>query len=118
MQKIINQPAAFVDEMLEGILLAHPGWLRVGDGRRVVVRVGAPKRGKVGIVTGGGSGHLPLFMGYVGRGLADAAAVGEVFASPSTEQILTATGAVNGGRGILYLRRQLLRRRNEFQSRR
>jgi len=102
-QKIINEPAGFVDEMLEGVLLAHSDSLCAGDIPKVVIRVGAPKQGKVGIVTGGGSGHLPLFMGYVGVGLADAAAVGEVFASPSSEQILTATRAANGGAGILYL---------------
>jgi dihydroxyacetone kinase len=102
-QKIINEPAGFVDEMLEGVLLAHSDSLCAGNTPKVVIRVGAPKPGKVGIVTGGGSGHLPLFMGYVGVGLTDAAAVGEVFASPSTEQILTATRAVNGGAGILYL---------------
>jgi dihydroxyacetone kinase len=102
MQKIINEPRAFVDEMLEGALLAHPGSLRA-PARRVLVRTDAPKPGKVGIVTGGGSGHLPLFMGYVGIGLADGVAVGDVFASPSTEQIMDATRAVDGGAGVLYL---------------
>ncbi len=102
MQKIINEPKAFVDEMLEGILLAHPESLR-SPARRVLVRAGAPSEGKVGIVTGGGSGHLPLFLGYVGYGLADGVAVGDVFASPSSEQILEATRAVDGGTGVLYL---------------
>src|ERR1700691_849125 len=102
MQKIINEPRAFVDEMLEGVLLAHPGSLRTA-GRRVLVRADAPRPGKVAIVTGGGSGHLPLFMGYVGMGLADGVAVGDVFASPSTEQILEATKAVDGGAGVIYL---------------
>jgi dihydroxyacetone kinase len=102
MQKIINEPRAFVDEMLEGVLLAHPESLRATS-RRVLVRTSAPQQGKVAIVTGGGSGHLPLFMGYVGYGLADGVAVGDVFASPSTEQILDATKAVNGGSGVLYL---------------
>jgi dihydroxyacetone kinase len=102
MQKIINGPRAFVDEMLEGALLAHPGSLRAAA-RRVLVRADAPKPGKVGIVTGGGSGHLPLFMGYVGTGLADGVAVGDVFASPSAEQIVEATKAINGGAGVLYL---------------
>ena len=102
MQKIINEPRAFVDEMLEGVLLAHPGELRAAA-ERVIVRADAPRTGKVGIVTGGGSGHLPLFMGYVGFGLADGVAVGDVFASPSSEQILEATKAVDGGAGVLYL---------------
>ncbi len=69
----------------------------------MLVRADAPLPGKVGIVTGGGSGHLPLFLGYVGYGLADGVAVGDVFASPSSEQILEATRAVSGGTGILYL---------------
>jgi dihydroxyacetone kinase len=102
MQKIINEPKAFVDEMLEGVLLAHPESLRA-VAPRVLVRADAPKAGKVGIVTGGGSGHLPLFMGYVGFGLADGVAVGDVFASPSSEQVLEATRAVDAGTGVLYL---------------
>ena len=103
MQKILNAPEAFVDEMLEGILAAHPQDLRrVGVGR-CLVRVGAPVSGKVGIVTGGGSGHLPLFLGYVGDGLCDGVAVGNVFASPSAAEILTVTKAVDAGRGVLYL---------------
>ena len=69
----------------------------------MLVRAGAPSEGKVGIVTGGGSGHLPLFLGYVGYGLADGVAVGDVFASPSSEQVLEATKAVDGGAGVLYL---------------
>ncbi len=102
MQKIINEPRAFVDEMLEGVLLAHPEELRA-VAERVIVRSDAPRAGKVGIVTGGGSGHLPLFMGYVGLGLADGVAVGDVFASPSSEQVLEATRAVDGRAGVLYL---------------
>jgi dihydroxyacetone kinase len=102
MRKIINEPKAFVDEMLEGLLLAHPGQLRA-PARRVLARPGPPRPGKVGIVTGGGSGHLPLFLGYVGEGLADAVAVGDVFASPSSDQILEATRAAHGGAGVLYL---------------
>jgi dihydroxyacetone kinase len=102
-QKILNNPEAFVDEMLEGILAAHPQELRrVGEGR-CLVRASAPVEGKVAIVTGGGSGHLPLFLGYVGDGLCDGVAVGNVFASPSAEEILTVTRAVDGGLGVLYL---------------
>ena len=104
MKKIINEPAAFVDEFVEGILLAHPTLLKTpGADLRVLVRADAPVSGKVGIITGGGSGHLPLFKGYVGRGLCDGVAIGNVFSSPSSAQVLEATKAVNGGAGVLYL---------------
>ncbi len=103
MQKILNSPDAFVDEMLDGILAAHPSQLRRVSEGRCLVRADAPVSGKVGIVTGGGSGHLPLFLGYVGDGLCDGVAVGNVFASPSAEEILTVTKAVDAGRGVLYL---------------
>ncbi|MHA7286488.1 dihydroxyacetone kinase subunit DhaK [Arthrobacter sp. MDT3-44] len=104
MKKIINDPENFVDEMIEGITLAHPDLVRTpGSDPRILVRADAPLPGKVGIVTGGGSGHLPLFKGYVGRGLCSAVAIGNVFSSPSSEQILEATLAVNGGAGVLYL---------------
>src|SRR5690242_1890562 len=102
MQKLINKPEAFVDEMLEGVLRAHPDSLARVDGVRAVVRADAPVSGKVGIATGGGSGHLPVFLGYVGDGLADGAAVGDVFASPSADQMLAVTRAVDSGRGVLY----------------
>jgi len=103
MQKILNDPNAFVDEMLEGIVLAHPTQLRLADDPRAVVRADAPVQGKVAIATGGGSGHLPVFMGYVGEGLADGAAIGNVFASPSSDQMLAVTRAIHGGAGVLYL---------------
>jgi dihydroxyacetone kinase/dihydroxyacetone kinase-like protein len=104
MRKIINQPEAFVDEVIDGILLAHPEQLRTpGDDRRILIRADAPTEGQVGIVTGGGSGHLPLFKGYVGQGLCSGVAIGNVFSSPSSEQCLEATKAVDGGRGVLYL---------------
>lgn len=104
MRKLINDPGAFVDEMLEGILAAHPESLRaVGPDLRAIVRADAPVEGHVGIVTGGGSGHLPVFLGYVGRGLCSGVAVGNVFSSPSMDQILEATRAVHGGAGVLYL---------------
>lgn len=104
MRKIINDPANFVDEFLAGIVAAHPTSYRFAsaDGRAVVA-ADAPIPGRVGIVTGGGSGHLPLFMGYVGEGLATGAAVGNVFSSPSPAQVLAATEAVDGGAGVLYL---------------
>jgi dihydroxyacetone kinase len=103
MQKIINDPECFVDEMLEGLLAAHPTQLRVAGDPRAIVRYDAPIGGKVGIATGGGSGHLPVFLGYVGDGLVDGCAVGNVFASPSAEQMLAVTRAVHGGRGVLHL---------------
>jgi phosphoenolpyruvate---glycerone phosphotransferase subunit DhaK len=101
-QKIINDPASFTDESLAGILAAHPQSLRAVS-RRGIVRADAPVRGKVAIATGGGYGHLPLFLGYVGRGLADGVAVGDVFSSPSHAEMLAVTEAINGGAGVLYL---------------
>ena len=104
MKKLINDPYAFVDEMLDGIMRAHPNQLKLtGRDKRAVVRADAPVAGKVAIVTGGGSGHLPVFMGYVGKGLVDGASIGNVFSSPSPDQMLDATRAANGGRGVLYL---------------
>jgi dihydroxyacetone kinase/dihydroxyacetone kinase-like protein len=103
-KKLINNPDAFVDEMLEGLLLAHPDQLRsASPDNRALVRTDAPVAGKVGIVTGGGSGHLPVFLGYVGVGLCTGVAVGNVFSSPSAEQCLAATKASDGGAGVLYL---------------
>ena len=104
MKKLINDPAAFVDELIDGILLAHPDELRaVDDDRRAIVRADAPGDGRVGIVTGGGSGHLPVFLGFVGVGLCSGVAVGNVFSSPSMEAVLDATRAVSGGAGVLHL---------------
>ena len=102
MQKILNDPEPFVDEMLDGILAAHPGQLR-RPSPRAIVRADAPVAGKVGIATGGGSGHLPVFMGYVGRGLIDGAAIGNVFASPSSDDMLEVTRSISSGAGVLYL---------------
>src|SRR5690606_26763017 len=94
----------FVDEMVEGLLLAHGDELRPASAdNRALVRADAGTGGKVGIVTGGGSGHLPLFLGYVGRGLASGVAIGNVFSSPSAEQIHAATVASDDGAGVLYL---------------
>jgi dihydroxyacetone kinase-like protein len=104
MKKIINEPGRFVDEMIEGILLAHPDLVKTpGNDPRIMVRADAPVAGKVGIVTGGGSGHLPLFKGYVGVGLCSGVAIGNVFSSPSSQQVFEATKAVDGGVGVLYL---------------
>src|SRR5436853_2224871 len=104
MKKFLNEPAAFVPEMLDGLLKAHPDQLSyTGDDLHCIVRADAPVAGKVAIATGGGSGHLPVFMGYVGRGLIDGAAIGNVFASPSSDDMLEVTRAISAGRGVLYL---------------
>ena len=104
MKKIINDPFDVVDEMVEGILKAHPEHLKaVGETNRALVRKEAPVSGKVGIVTGGGSGHLPVFLGYVGKGLADGAAVGNVFSSPAPEPMYDCIKAVDSGKGVLLL---------------
>lgn len=102
MKKILNDPAAYVDEMLEGMVAAHPE-IYAQPRRRVLARAGGVKAGKVGVVTGGGSGHLPVFAGYVGKGLLDAAAIGDVFASPSAEQMASTMREAHGGVGILRL---------------
>ncbi len=104
MKKILNAPEAYVDEMLSGLTAAHPEYYRLhGDSGKVVARATAGKDGKVGIVTGGGSGHLPVFTGYVGTGLLDACAIGDVFASPSAEQMADAIRAADSGAGVLRL---------------
>jgi len=104
MKKIINTPEKLVDEMLEGIVRAHPRHLKIPPGtKRSVMLCDAPVNNKVAIITGGGSGHLPLFLGYTGRGLLDGTAVGDVFSSPSSNEIFKLTKAVHGGKGVLYL---------------
>ncbi|MFZ5751236.1 MAG: dihydroxyacetone kinase subunit DhaK [Pseudomonadota bacterium] len=104
MKKILNNPADYVDEMLAGLTAAHPEFYRLhGDSGRVVARATPGRKGKVGIVSGGGSGHLPVFTGYVGPGLLDACAIGDVFASPSAEQMADAIRAADQGAGVLRL---------------
>ena len=104
MKKILNDPKTYVDEMLLGLCAAHPlNYRQTGPAGRVIARPDAPVLGKVGIVTGGGSGHLPIFTGYVGRGLLDAAAIGDVFASPTVEQMAEAMRQAHGGAGVLRL---------------
>ena len=103
MRKFLNKPENFVNEMIEGIIAAHPDQLRyVNDDLRCIVTKNV-KQGKVGIATGGGSGHLPLFLGYVGKGMLDGCSVGGVFQSPSAEQMLEVTKAINTGAGVLYI---------------
>jgi phosphoenolpyruvate---glycerone phosphotransferase subunit DhaK len=104
MKKILNAPVDYVDEMLDGLAAAHPEFYRLhGESHRVVARAQPIRKGKVGVVSGGGSGHLPVFTGYVGPGLLDACAIGDVFASPSAEQMADAIRAADGGAGVLRL---------------
>ncbi|MDC7227801.1 MAG: dihydroxyacetone kinase subunit DhaK [Spirochaetales bacterium] len=103
MKKFLNKPENFVDEMIEGIMAAHPEKLKyVNDDLRCVCTA-TGKDGKVGIATGGGSGHLPLFLGYVGDGMLDGCSVGGVFQSPSAEQMLEVTKDIDKGAGVLYI---------------
>ncbi|WP_345779801.1 dihydroxyacetone kinase subunit DhaK [Halosolutus halophilus] len=98
MKKLINEPADVVDEMLEGMVAAHD--LRRVDGTETVVRSDAPVEGKVGLVTGGGSGHEPTHAGYIGDGMLDGAAAGEVFTSPTADQLSELIQACDGGEGV------------------
>lgn len=104
LRKFVNIPERFADDALDGLLLAHPDRIRRLDGEpRAVVRRTAVTPPRVTIATGGGSGHLPLFAGYVVRGLADGCAVGNMFASPSTAVMLAVTREIDAGHGVLYL---------------
>lgn len=103
MKKLINNPENVVREELEGIAAAHSDRLRVSLDPYYVMRSDAPVKGKVAIVSGGGSGHEPMHGGFVGPGMLDAACPGEVFTSPTPDQILAATKAVSGGSGVLHI---------------
>lgn len=104
MKKLINDPASYVDESLEGMAVAHPHhYALTGRNRRVVSRPTAKLGGKVGIASGGGFGHLPMFAGYVGQGLLDACAVGNVFAGPALEDVADAIAASDHGAGVLNI---------------
>lgn len=103
MKKIINNPADFVPEMLDGLLKAHPDQLAYAEDIHSIVRADAPVEGKVALATGGGSGHLPVFLGYVGQGMLDGCAVGDVFASPSADQMFEVTKRIHGGKGVVYI---------------
>jgi dihydroxyacetone kinase-like protein len=102
-KKLINQPEDFVTESLAGMALAHPDLLKVNFDPNFVYRADAPIHGKVAIISGGGSGHEPMHAGFVGRGMLDAACPGEVFTSPTPDQMLAAAKQVDGGSGILYI---------------
>jgi dihydroxyacetone kinase-like protein len=103
MKKLINDPDNVLRDELEGIAAAHGDRVRVSFDPAFIVRADAPVQGKVGIVSGGGSGHEPMHGGYVGMGMLDAACPGEVFTSPTPDQMLEATKAVNGGAGVLHI---------------
>jgi dihydroxyacetone kinase-like protein len=102
MKKLINSPETVVTQALQGVAAAHPS-LAVDVENKVITRAGGPRQGKVGLVSGGGSGHEPLHGGFVGYGMLDAACPGEVFTSPVPDQMLIATRAVNGGAGVLHV---------------
>ena len=103
MKKLINKAEDVVKEELEGIVVAHPDLVKVHFNPNFVVRVDAPVRGKVGLLSGGGSGHEPMHGGFVGLGMLDAACPGAVFTSPTPDQMLEATKAINGGAGVLHI---------------
>lgn len=103
MQKFINNPQDVVDEMLAGFVKAHPDLIATTGNERVLKYKNAPVKGRVGIVTGGGSGHKPAFIGYLGRNMVDAVAVGEIFTSPPAQMFYDAIKAADGGKGVAIL---------------
>ena len=103
MKKLINKPEDVVKEELQGIATAHADLVKVHYDPNFIVRADAPVKGKVGVISGGGSGHEPMHGGFVGPGMLDAACPGAVFTSPTPDQMLEATKAVNGGAGVLHI---------------
>ncbi len=103
MKKLINTPESFVKESLEGMAAAHPDMIKIHLDPNFVYRADAPVQGKVAIISGGGSGHEPMHVGFVGMGMLDAACPGEVFTSPTPDQMLEAAKVVQGGAGVLYI---------------
>ena len=103
MKKLLNKVEDLVPESLAGLEAAHPDIVKVDFKNKVVLRAGGPKKGKVGLVSGGGSGHEPLHGGFVGLGMLDAACAGDVFTSPVPDQMEAATRAVDGGAGVLHI---------------
>jgi dihydroxyacetone kinase-like protein len=103
MKKFLNEPGDVVKESLAGLAAAHGDLLRYDEAAQIVVRSDAPVQGKVGLVSGGGSGHEPMHGGFVGVGMLDAACPGEVFTSPVPDQMLAATKAVDGGAGVVHI---------------
>jgi dihydroxyacetone kinase-like protein len=103
MKKLINDPKSVVEESVQGFGQAHADLVNVSADPTFITRKDAPVSGKVGLVSGGGSGHEPLHAGFVGRGMLDAAVPGAVFTSPTPDQILPATLAVNSGAGVVHI---------------
>ena len=103
MQRIINDPDNLVDEMVEGFKLTHDDIVAPTGNPRVLKYINAPVPGKVGIVTGGGSGHKPAFIGYIGENMIDAVAVGEIFSSPTGKSFYDAIKASDSGKGVAVL---------------
>lgn len=103
MKKLINNPNLVVEDMIEGMIAAHPEYLKKSDAGNILVRKNSPIKGKVALVSGGGSGHEPSHAGYVGTGMLDGAVAGAVFTSPTPDQIYEAVKAVDGGAGVLLV---------------
>jgi dihydroxyacetone kinase-like protein len=103
MQRFINNPDEVVEDTVRGFVKAHSGTVRLAENPRVVVAKNAPHAGKVGVITGGGSGHEPAFIGYTGKNMLDAVAVGELFSSPTAKSFYDAVREANGGRGVICL---------------
>ncbi|HEX4207061.1 MAG TPA: dihydroxyacetone kinase subunit DhaK [Ktedonobacteraceae bacterium] len=103
MKKLINEPENVVKEALAGMQVAHSDLLRVDIEQQIIVRRDAPIAGKVGVISGGGSGHEPMHGGFVGAGMLDAACPGAIFTSPVPDQVVAATQAANGGAGVLHI---------------
>jgi dihydroxyacetone kinase-like protein len=103
MQRFVNNPDLVVEDTVKGFIKAHSDIVRLAENPRVVVAKDAPVKGKVGVITGGGSGHEPGFMGYTGRNMLDAVAVGELFSSPTAKSFHDAMREANGGAGVVCL---------------
>lgn len=103
MQRFINNPDEVVEDTVKGFVKAHADIVRLGGNPRVIVARHAPVSGKVGVITGGGSGHEPAFIGYTGRNMLDAVAVGELFSSPTAKSFLDAAREADGGKGVVCL---------------
>ncbi|MBP8251772.1 MAG: dihydroxyacetone kinase subunit DhaK, partial [Herpetosiphon sp.] len=103
MKKLINSPDSVVHDALAGMAAAHPDLIKVMYDPDFVMRADAPVKGKVGLLSGGGSGHEPMHGGFVGKGMLDAACPGAVFTSPVPDQMLAATKAIDGGAGVLHI---------------
>ncbi|PTE10488.1 dihydroxyacetone kinase subunit DhaK [Mesorhizobium helmanticense] len=103
MQRFINNPDEVVEDTVKGFVKAHADIIRLASNPRVIAARHAPVDGKVGVITGGGSGHEPAFIGYTGRNMLDAVAVGELFSSPTAKSFLDAAREANGGKGVVCL---------------